>query len=193
MHDIEPHFGWREKYRAENDNYSPFYGREYSEFGYTNKVYNYLLHPQWDEFGAETLYLKQLFTDYDEHYVIIEMIGEWNDAVHNDVMHLKREFTDQLIGNGIRYFIIIMEGVLNFHGGDTDYYEEWVEEITEDGGWIALLNSHDHVMDELTQTRLDNYLAYGEQFNNLAWRPQKPERIFEAVEGLMQTGTRRVY
>lgn len=193
MHDIEPHFGWRERYRAEDDQSSPFYGREYSEFGYTNKVYNYLLHPQWDEFGAETLYLKQLFTDYDEHYVIIEMIGEWNDAVHNDVMHLKREFIDQLISSGIRYFIIIMEGVLNFHGEDTDYYEEWLEDISDDDGWVALLNCHGHVMDELTQTRLDNYLAFGEQFNNLSWRPQKPERIFEAVEGLLETGTRRIY
>lgn len=193
MHDIEPHFGWRDKYRAEDDAYSPFYGRTYSEFGYTNRVYNYLLHPQWDEFGAETLYLKQLFTDYDEGYVIIEMIGEWNDAVHNDVMHLKREFLDQLIGNGIKYFIIVMEGVLNFHGSDTDYYEEWREEISDAGGWVALLNCHDHVMDELEQTRLDDYLNFGKQFNHLTWRPQKPARIYEAVEGLLQTGTRRVY
>lgn len=193
MHDIEPHFGWRDKYCAEDDEYSPFFGREYDEFGYSNKVYNYLLHPQWDEFGAETLYMKQLFTDYDDGYVIMEMIGEWNDAVHNDVMHLKREFVDQLTGSGIRYFIIIMEGVLNFHGGDTDYYEEWIDEIGEQGGWVALLNCHDHVMEELDQTRLDNYLNYGEQFNHLTWRPQKPERIFEAIEGLLETGTRRVY
>jgi len=193
MHDIEPHFGWREKYRAEDDELSPFYGREYSEFGYTNRVYNYLLHPQWDEFGAETLYLKQLFTDYDEGYVIIEMIGEWNDAVHNDVMHLKREFIDQLIGHGIYRFIIILEGVLNYHGDDTDYYEEWNDEITEEDGWIALLNCHDHVMDELRDTRLDNYLSFGEQFNGLSWRPQKPERIYEAIEGLLDVGTRRIY
>jgi hypothetical protein len=193
MHDIEPHFGWREQYCAEDDKYSPFHGRVYDEFGFPNKVYNYLLHPQWDEFGAETLYLKQLFTDYDEGYVILEMIGEWNDAVHNDVMHLKREFVDQLIGHGIRHFIIIMEGVLNFHGADTDYYEEWREEISDEGGWVALLNCHDHVMDELEQTRLDDYLKFGEQFNGLNWRPQKPERIYEAVEGLLQTGTRRVY
>ena len=193
MHDIEPHFGWREKYRAEADERSPFFGRVYDEFGYTNRVYNYLLHPQWDEFGAETLYLKQLWTDYDEGYVILEMIGEWNDAVHNDIMHLKREFLDQLIGEGIYRFIIIMEGVLNFHGHDTDYYEEWQEEISDENGWVALLNCHDHVTDELEQTRLDNYLAFGEVFNHLNWRPQKAERIYEAVEGLLETETRRVY
>jgi hypothetical protein len=86
-----------------------------------------------------------------------------------------------------------MEGVLNFHGEDTDYYEEWLEDISDGDGWVALLNCHGHVMDELTQTRLDNYLAFGEQFNDLAWRPQKPGRIFEAVEGLLETGTRRIY
>jgi len=121
------------------------------------------------------------------------MIGEWNDAVHNDAMHLKREFIDQLIGNGIRHFIIIMEGVLNFHGDETDYYEEWLEEISDDGGWVALLNCHDHVADELTQTRLDNYLAFGETLNGLTWRPQKPERIYEAIEGVLETGIRRIY
>ena len=89
MHDIEPHFHWRERYRAEDDDASPFHGRVYSEFGYSNRVYNYLIHPQWDEFGAETLYLKILFVDYDDQYAIIELIGEWNDAVHNDSMHLK--------------------------------------------------------------------------------------------------------
>jgi len=44
-----------------------------------------------------------------------------------------------------------------------------------------------------TQAWLDNYLAFGEQLNNLTWRPQKPGRIFEAVEGLLETGTRRIY
>ena len=193
VHDIEPHFAWREKYRAEHDEDSPFFGREYSEFGYTNRIYNFLLHPQWDEFGAETIYLKQLFTDYDEGYVIVEMIGEWNDAVHNDVMHLKREFVDHLVAAGIYRFIFVMENVLNFHGSDTDYYEEWAEDIREGGGWIVLLNTLGHVAEEMTDTRLDNYLHYGPPFDDLNWRPQKPGRIFEAIEGLLSTGVRRVY
>jgi len=193
MHDIEPHFGWRDRYRAEDDDASPFFGRQYSEFGFSNRVYNYLLHPQWDEFGAETLYLKLLFVDYNEHYAIVEFIGEWNDAVHNDVMHLKREFVDQLVGNDIKYFVLIMEGVLNFHGDEADYYEEWNDEISDDGGWIALLNTHPQVDDELRQTRLDEYLHFGNHLNGLTWRPQKPHRIFEAIEGLIQTEVRRVY
>ncbi|MBC6995796.1 hypothetical protein QWY85_17725 [Neolewinella lacunae] len=193
MHDIEPHFGWRERYRAEDDQLSPFFGRQYNEFGFNNRVYNYLIHPQWDEFGAETLYLKILYLDYEEQYAIIELIGEWNDAVHNDSMHLKREVIDPLISEGIRRFILIMEGVLNFHGGDTDYYEEWVEEVRYDGGWIALLNTHQHVVDELEDTRLEGYLHFGSFLNDLTWRPQKPHRVYEAIEGLLQKEIRRIY
>jgi hypothetical protein len=73
---------------------SPFYEREYSEFEYTNQVYNYLLHPQWDEFGSSTLYLKILYVDYKEGFAIIEMIGEWNDAINNDIMFLKRDVVE---------------------------------------------------------------------------------------------------
>ena len=147
MHDIEPHFQWRDRYRAEDDSASPFYGRQYSEFSYSNKVYNYLLHPQWDEFGSETLYLKILFVDYDDRYAIIELIGEWNDALHNDSMWLKREVIDYLVAEGITEYILIMEGVLNFHSDTDDYYEEWYQEITEAGGWIAMVNVLDHVAD----------------------------------------------
>jgi hypothetical protein len=193
LHDIEPHFGWRNKYRAEQDQYSPFYGRQYSEFGFSNRIYNYLIHPQWDEFGAETLYAKILFVDYEERYAIVELIGEWNDAVHNDIMHFKRFVIDQLLEHGIKFFILVMEGVLNFHGEDTDYYEEWIDEISDLGGWVALVNVLGHVRQELDDTKLDQYLHYGDYLNDLTWRPQKPSRFFEAIEGLLQTETRRLY
>ena len=193
MHDIEPHFQWRDRYRAEDDSASPFYGRQYSEFSYSNKVYNYLLHPQWDEFGSETLYLKILFVDYDDRYAIIELIGEWNDALHNDSMWLKREVIDYLVAEGITEYILIMEGVLNFHSDTDDYYEEWYQEITEAGGWIAMVNVLDHVADELSSAGLDRYIRYGDYLNNLTWRPQKARRVHEAIEGLLQTDVRRVY
>ena len=193
MHDIEPHFQWRDRYRAEDDSASPFYGRQYSEFDYSNKVYNYLLHPQWDEFGSETLYLKILFVDYDDRYAIIELIGEWNDALHNDSMHLKREVIDYLVAEGIKDYILIMEGVLNFHSDADDYYEEWYQEVTDAGGWIAMINVLDHVADEMSSAGLDKYVHYGEVLDGLTWRPQKARRVHEAIEGLLQTERRRVY
>ena len=64
MHAIEPHFNWRNLYVASEDYRSPFFEREYSEFEYTNKVYNFLLHPQWDDFGSETLFIKIIFADF---------------------------------------------------------------------------------------------------------------------------------
>ena len=100
MHNIEPFFNWRHLYTAEEDPKSPFYGRTYSEFEFTQVIYNYYIHPQWDDFGSRTLYLKILFIDYDEQYVIIELMGEWNDAIENDIMELKREIVDHLSKKG---------------------------------------------------------------------------------------------
>jgi hypothetical protein len=53
--------------------------------------------------------------DYDSAYAIIELIGEWNDAIENDIMILKRDIIDVLIDQGVNQFILIGENVLNFH------------------------------------------------------------------------------
>ncbi|MEZ5031239.1 MAG: hypothetical protein R2787_07550 [Saprospiraceae bacterium] len=66
MHDIEPHFLWRDLYVASEDRHSPFFRRQYDEFHFTQKVYNYYIHPQWDNLGSTTLYGKALFVDYEE-------------------------------------------------------------------------------------------------------------------------------
>ena len=81
MHFIEPYFNWRGYYIASDDPQSPFFEREYSEFEFSNRIYNYLIHPQWDYFGSPTLFLKVLYSDYEQGYAIIELIGEWNDAI----------------------------------------------------------------------------------------------------------------
>ncbi|MEM7572460.1 MAG: hypothetical protein AAF433_06150 [Bacteroidota bacterium] len=185
MHTIEPHFQWRDRYQAEKDQYSPFYGREYSEFHFTNKVYNYLLHPQWDEFGSETLYVKVIFADYEAGYAIMELIGEWNDALHNDVALLKREVIDLMLQAGINKYIISMENVLNFHGSDDSYYEEWKEEVRDEGGWVAFLNVLPHVAEELQDMNIDHYLSFGGPLDGVNWRPQKPVRVFEAIESVL--------
>ena len=193
MHNIEPHFQWRNQYIAAEDEKSPFFGRTYSEFQYEQKVYNYYIHPQWDNFGSSTLYMKILFTDYNEGYAIFEMIGEWNDCLHNDVMYLKREVVDELLPVGINKYIIICENVLNFHGDEDSYYEEWYDDIKDEDGWVVLLNVLPHVEQELKDTRLDNYINFGGILNDITWRPQKPKRIYEAIEGLLAQNTKRVY
>ena len=60
MHHIEPHYSWRHIYTAEEDSASPFYGREYSEFTFSDRVYDHLIHPQWDNIGSTTLFTPAL-------------------------------------------------------------------------------------------------------------------------------------
>ncbi|MEL6658062.1 MAG: hypothetical protein AAFR36_16505, partial [Bacteroidota bacterium] len=193
MQDIEPFFRWRDRYIAARDERSPFYGRVYSEFEYSQTIYNYYIHPQWDNFGSATLYAKILFADYDQHYAIIELIGEWNDAVNNDVMFLKRELIDALMTEEIYRFIIIAENVLNFHGDEADYYEEWYEDMQEYNGWAVILNLQDHVYQEMRETQIDQYVHFGNIFNDINWRPHEPHRVYEAIEGVLSQETRRIY
>src|SRR3982751_2996274 len=140
MQDIEPFYNWRHLYVAEEDKLSPFFGRVYSEFEFSQTVYNYYIHPQWDDFGSRTLYLKVLMADYEEKYAIIELFGEWNDAIENDIMTLKRDVLEKFMYEGIHKFILITENVLNFHSGDRDYYEELYDELSEEEGWIVAIN-----------------------------------------------------
>lgn len=181
MHDIEPYYHWRDWYIASEDERSPFFGRQYSEFEYTNKIYNYYIHPQWDDFGSSTLYIKLLFADYDEGFAILELIGEWNDCISNDVMYLKREVADNMIEQGIFRFLIICEHVLNFHGSDDCYYEEWFDDVKDDNGWICFVNTLKHVEEEMHDTRIHFYVNFGAAFNELHWRPQKPHLFYQFI------------
>lgn len=180
MHDIEPHYGWRNYYTAENDVYSPFYQREYSEIYFTDKIYDHVIHPQWDNIGSSTLFLKLLYANYDEGFAIIELFGEWNDCLHNDIMILKRDFIDLLIENGITKFILIAENVLNFHASDDCYYEEWFEDVED--GWIALLNPREHVLDEFESYNIDQYFVSGGQLVDMSWRTYNPNSLFAKID-----------
>lgn len=183
MHDIEPYYNWLHLYNAAEDEQSPFYGREYSEFTFTHAVYNYLIHPQWDSFGSNTLYLKILYADYIDGFAILELIGEWNDALYNDIMMLKREVIEMLGDQGIQKFILIGENVLNFHASDDSYYEEWFQEA--DGGWIAFVNFRDHVLEEFRRARIDYYVNFGGDLDEFEWRKRSPRQLHEAVEAVI--------
>lgn len=192
MHDIEPYFKWRDQYIASEDKRSPFYKAMYNEFTFTKKIYNYFIHPQWDEFGSTTIYMKILYVDYDEGSALIELIGEWNDCLNNDVMFIKREIADHLYDNGIRKFVLFCDNVLNFHGSDNCYYEEWLEDIVEDGGWVCLVNTVEHVENEMVATELQHYINFGEMYNNIDWRSKKPETIHILIEQLMNNSIKRL-
>lgn len=193
MHDIEPHFRWRDLYLAEEDPRSPFFGRTYSEFEFTHSLYNYYIHPQWDSFGSSTLYGKILFADYEEGYALIELLGEWNDTLHNDIMYLKRNLADPLMRQGITRFVFFCENVLNFHASsDDDYYAEWAEELREEGGWIALVNTRRHVEEEMLEGNMQFYAHFGEDFNDIIWRTQKPQVVFKVLDAMVLGLIRRI-
>ena len=179
MHDIEPFYNWRHLYISEEDQKSPFYGRVYSEFEFSQTIYNYYIHPQWDEFDSRTLYMKVLLADYEEQYMVIELIGEWNDAIENDIMNLKREVIDKFFKEGIKKFILIAENVLNFHSGDRDYYAEWFEEVTDENGWIACLNMPDQTQYDFRRAKLHRYIELMD-LNN--WRIYKPFHLFKKID-----------
>ena len=192
MHDIEPYYRWREKYTAEDDKYSPFFGKEYDEFSFTNKIYNYFIHPQWDEFGSDTLYLKILYIDYSERFAILEFIGEWNDCITNDIMLLKRNIIDHLMKKGICRFAIIFENVLNFHGDDDSYYEEWYEDVSDENGWICGINMLDHVLNEMVSTGVQYYMNIGGRFNEVAWRQKEPLHLINEIESIMNSNVKQL-
>ena len=147
---------------------------------YTHHVYGYYIHPQWDSIGSETLYTKLLYANYEHGVAIVELMGEWNDALHNDVMWLKRELIDPLVREGISKFILIGENVLNFHGSDDCYYEEWFEDVED--GWIAGLNFRDFVLEEWKKFNLDWYINFGGHLDDVTWRTIKPLALYKQID-----------
>lgn len=179
MHDIEPFYNWRHIYVSEEDERSPFYGRDYSEFEYSQTIYNYYIHPQWDDFGSRTLYLKVLIADYEEKYAVIELIGEWNDAIENDIMELKREVIDVFESEGIFKFVLIAENVLNFHSDGKEYYQEWYEEVTDENGWVVMLAMPEATQHDFRKAKLNQYI---ELYDLANWRTYKPFHLYKKID-----------
>ena len=119
--------------------------------------------------------------DYNAQYAIIEMIGEWNDAIENDIMTFKRDVIDKLIDEGIKKFILVAENVLNFHSSDDSYYEEWFNDVTDDGGWIVCLDMPEQTQYDFRKARLTNYI---ELIDYPQWRTQKPDLLFNQIDNI---------
>jgi hypothetical protein len=184
MHQIEPFSNWLKYYDSSLDENSPFYGKEYNYDLYSETVYGYYIDPAWDSIGSETLYLKTLYADYDEGFVILEFIGEWNDTLHNDIMTLKRDFLELLLYKGINKFILIGENIFNFHGSDDLYYEEWFEEVED--GWIAAVSFPEFIQEEFKKYRIDCYVNVGGTLQIAHWRTLHPLKFYELVKQLIQ-------
>ena len=55
---------------------------------------------------------------------------------------------------------MIGENILNFHADDDSYYEEWLEDIQDHGGWVAMVNFREHVIEEMRDSNLHYYLNF---------------------------------
>jgi hypothetical protein len=121
--------------------------------------------------------------DYEEGYAIIELIGEWNDLLHNDIMFLKRNVIDELTHEQINKFILIGENVLNFHYSDDSYYEEWFDDVEE--GWIAFINFREHVIQDFEAANIDYYVISGGRLNDVSWRTYAPQNFYEKVADMV--------
>ena len=180
MQDIEPYFNWRQFYITEEDEHSPYYQKEYSEFEYVDTIYNHYIHPQWDSIESESLFVKILYADYEDGYAFIELIGEWNDAIHNDIQFLKGNLLEILIGNGINKIILIGENVLNFHFDDDCYYEELQEELED--GYIVGISFMDHVIQEFEENYLTRFIQMTQSDFEASWRTYTPKALFKVIE-----------
>lgn len=179
MFDITPFQNWLHFYDPYEDALSVYYQQERDEEEMLLQVYNYIISPYWDDFGSRTMYCKVLFVDYEEHAAIIELVGEWNDAIENDIMYLKRQLVDPMLHSGIFKFIFIGENVLNFHSSDLNYYEEWMEDIQDQGGFIVCLNFPAQSKQEMINEGLSPIFFFLEYDR---WRTHDPLPFFEMIE-----------
>jgi len=121
--------------------------------------------------------------NYEKQYCIIEMLGEWNDLLYNDIMFLYRDVIETLLENNIKYFMLIGENVLNFHSDTNDYYEEWFSNI--DDGWIVGINFRDFVIKEFEDCNIDYFIAFSGKFNEFAWRKLMPDQVFNKINSII--------
>ena len=108
-------------------------------------------------------------------------VGWWMDrkksAAKYEAYHRKAEFVWKMI----------LMGNSPYKPGDNHppSIEEWYEDIREEGGWIAFINFRDHVLKEMKQVHLQNFVLCGEQFSDVNWRSVKPFHFHHLVESRM--------
>jgi MFS superfamily sulfate permease-like transporter len=97
-------------------------------------------------------------------------------------MTLKRDVIDKLISEGITKFILIAENVLNFHSSDASYYEEWIEDIQESGGWVVMLDLPAQSQYDFRKTHINRYV---ELMDYPGWRTAQPNHLFAAIDNIL--------
>ena len=88
--------------------------------------------------------------------------------------------------------VLLCDNVLNFHGSDDSYYEEWWEDIREEGGWIAMLNTLEHVTKEMENVRLQYFVNVGNEFEDINWRKANPLQAYQEIDRMLNLKTKQL-
>lgn len=185
LRDIEPFYGWQHLYQTEKDTLSPFYEVTHSEFYYDRFVNGIPMHPQWEDFGSESLLCKIIYANYKVGFAIIELVGEWNDLFENDYKLFAENCLTYLVDNGIDKIVLICENVFHIYLQDDDYYDAMQEEMGEEG-WICLLKPREEVVEEMTQYHILDYFFWSQILDEVNWRALNPLEILKRIEGRMR-------
>ena len=84
-----------------------------------------------------------------------------------------------MIREGVTKYILITEQVMNIHTLDTDYYEEWFEDIEGEGGWIVCINTLPHVEQEWRADGMSPYMFF---YQYDKWRTILPDLFYEEID-----------
>jgi hypothetical protein len=110
------------------------------------------------------------------------MIGEWNDAIENDIMALKRDIIDVMMSNGINKFILIAEMCSIFTVATKTITRNGYEENEESGGWVVVLNMSEAAQYDFQRRQLNRFI---ELINLPDWRIYKPYHLFKKIESTL--------
>jgi hypothetical protein len=86
-----------------------------------------------------------------------------------------------------------MDHVLNFHGSDDCYYEEWFEDVSDQGGYISMVNLLDHVFIGMHKTGIDAYVKMNKFLQVPNWRSYNPKGLILEIEAWSPHHSRRLY
>jgi len=91
---------------------------------------------------------------------------------------------EKFMAEGVFKFILIAENVLNFHSSDNEYYKEWYEEVTDENGWLVILNMPEATQYDFKKAKLNRYIELYELEN---WRTYKPFHLFKKIDNELMT------
>jgi hypothetical protein len=68
---------------------------------------------------------------------------------------------------------------MNFHSSDDCYYEEWYEDVADEGGWITMLSLPEQSKYDFTRAGIHRYIQL---IDFRDWRPYTPMNLFTKID-----------